>query len=119
MEDAVVNVGDYKTIDSRLADKKEVLRAIHDNDEETMREISDYFYKTSGIYSRLCRYMASLYRYDWIVTPYVNSDTIKNERTVKHMLMELQFGHKEEFYKLSHQISGYKLKWLLIINFMG
>ena len=44
LEDAVVNVGDYKTIDSRLADKKEVLRAIHDNDEETMREISDYFY---------------------------------------------------------------------------
>ena len=43
LEDAVVNVGDYKTIDSRLADKKEVLRAIHDNDEETMREISDYF----------------------------------------------------------------------------
>lgn len=44
----------------------------------------------------------------------IYSDTIKNERTVKHMLMELQFGHKEEFYKLSHQISGYKLKWLLI-----
>jgi len=37
-----------------------------------MREISNFFYKTSGIYSRLCRYMAYLYRYDWFITPYIN-----------------------------------------------
>ena len=98
LEDAVVNVGDYKTIDSRLADKKEVLRAIHDNDEETMREISDYFYKTSGIYSRLCRYMASLYRYDWIVTPYVNSDTIKNEKVL------------DGFYKVLTYLDNFQIK---------
>jgi hypothetical protein len=35
-----------------------------------MREISNFFYKTSGIYQRLCRYMAYMYRYDWLVTPY-------------------------------------------------
>lgn len=37
-----------------------------------MREISNFFYKTSGIYSRLCRYMAFLYRYDWMITPYIH-----------------------------------------------
>ena len=37
-----------------------------------MREISNFFYKTSGIYARLCRYMAYLYKYDWFVTPYIN-----------------------------------------------
>lgn len=38
-----------------------------------MREISNFFYKTSGIYARLCRYMAYLYKYDWFITPYINS----------------------------------------------
>lgn len=64
LEDAIFTLGDFKKIDSRLADKREVLRAIHTCDYETMREISNFFYKTSGIYSRLCRYMAYLYRYD-------------------------------------------------------
>ena len=36
-----------------------------------MRDISSYFYRTSGIYSRLCRYMAYLYKYDWFITPYI------------------------------------------------
>jgi hypothetical protein len=36
-----------------------------------MRSISDFFYKTSGIYSRLCRYMAYLYKYDWFITPFI------------------------------------------------
>lgn len=37
-----------------------------------MREISNFFYKTSGIYNRLVRYMAFLYRYDWMITPYIH-----------------------------------------------
>jgi len=36
-----------------------------------MRDISNFFYKTSGIYGRLCRYMAYLYKYDWFITPYI------------------------------------------------
>jgi len=36
-----------------------------------MRDISNFFYKSSGIYSRLCRYMAYLYKYDWFITPYI------------------------------------------------
>ena len=38
-----------------------------------MRQISNFYYKTSGIYSRLCRYMAYLYKYDWFITPYINN----------------------------------------------
>jgi len=39
-----------------------------------MRDISNYFYRTSGIYQRLCRYMAYMYRYDWLVTPYYSDE---------------------------------------------
>lgn len=70
--DAIYNIGAYKRVNPQLGDKEYVLRAINNCDYATMREISNFFYKTSGIYSRLCRYMAYLYRYDWIVTPHAN-----------------------------------------------
>jgi hypothetical protein len=64
-------LGDYKKANPSLANKETVLRAINNSDYEKQREISNYFFKTSGIYSRLCRYMAYLYKYDWYVTPYI------------------------------------------------
>lgn len=65
LEDAIyTNLGDFRKIDNRLADKDYVLRAINSCNYEEMREISNFFYKTSGIYQRLCRYMAYMYRYD-------------------------------------------------------
>lgn len=73
LEDAVLTIGQYKRTNPILGDKKQVLRAINTNDIERMREISDFFYKTSGIYSRLCRYMAYLYKYDWFITPYIEN----------------------------------------------
>ena len=75
LEDAVLtNGGDLKKVNPRLADKNEVLKAIDSCDLVLMREISDFFFKTNGIYSRLCKYMANLYRYDWMVTPYINEE---------------------------------------------
>lgn len=80
LDDAVYNLGDLKKANARLGDKTEVLRAINNQDYELMRDISNFFYRTSGIYNRLCRYMAYMYRYDWLVTPYVNADSVKNEK---------------------------------------
>ena len=42
-------------------------------DVNKMRDISNFFYRTSGIYARLCRYMAYLYKYDWFITPYISN----------------------------------------------
>lgn len=82
LEDATLNLGDYRRIDPRLGDKQAVLRAIRSGDLFKMREISNFFYKTSGIYSRLCRYIAYLYKYDWMITPFVVSDKVKPEVVV-------------------------------------
>lgn len=99
LEDALIDVSNLKKINPRLADKKEVLRAIDNCDYAALRDISNFFYKTSGIYSRLCRYMAYLYRYDWMVTPYINSEKIKEEKildTFYKVLMYLDnFGIKK------------------------
>ena len=102
LDDAIYTLGDLKRIDQRLADKKEVLKAIHNCDYETMRDISNFFYKTSGIYSRLCRYMAYLYRYDWMITPYINDEREKTEDKVLEKFYEVllyldNFGVKKFF----------------------
>ena len=80
LEDAVLDLGSLHKQNPRLADKKTILDAIDRNNYELMREISNYFYKTSGIYNRLCRYMAYMYRYDWMITPYINSDNVKEDK---------------------------------------
>ena len=79
MSDAILKLGDLRKINPQLADKEQVLRAIHYGDLNKMRDISNYFYKISGIYQRLCRYMAYMYRYDWLVTPYY-TESIKPDK---------------------------------------
>ena len=71
LEDAILSLGEYKRINPQLGDKKVVLQAINTGDLDKMRAISNFFYRTSGIYARLCRYMARLYKYDWFITPYI------------------------------------------------
>ena len=72
LDNAVLNLSTFQNTDSRLGRKENILKAIHDGDIVTQREISNYFFNISGIYSRLCKYMAYMYRYDWMVTPYIN-----------------------------------------------
>jgi len=73
LDDAVLDLGSYRKVDSKYGDKDYVLRAINRDNIEEMRDISNFFYKTSGIYKRVCRYFAYLYRYDWLMTPYINN----------------------------------------------
>jgi len=94
LEDATFTEGAFQRINPRLADKNNVLRAINERDHKTLREISNFFYETSGIYSRLCRYMAFLYRYDWFITPYVNDEAIGNEKVLKPFYIVLDFLDK-------------------------
>ena len=83
LDDAIFKLGDLNKANPRLADKNTVLRAIDEYDLKTMREISNFFYKTSGIYSRILRYMAFMYRYDWFLTPYVNDEKTKKEKVLE------------------------------------
>ena len=89
LDDAILDLGSLKKVNASMADKNYVLRAIDQSDYEGMRAISNFFYKTSGIYSRLCRYMAYLYRYDWMVTPYINEETKKTEDKVLEKFYEV------------------------------
>lgn len=91
LEDAIIDLGELKKINPKLTNKEGILQAIHNGDFAAQREISNFFYKTSGIYSRLCRYMAYLYRYDWMVTPYINSSFSKHDKVIKSFNEVLYF----------------------------
>ena len=101
LTDAVYNLGDLKRVDSRLTNKEYILKAIHNCDFEAMREISNFYYKTSGIYARLCRYMAYLYRYDWLVTPYINENT-ENAKVDEKVL--------QNFYQVLLYLDNFEVK---------
>ena len=84
LDDAIIKLSELRKTNPRLADKKTVLGAINSRDLATMREISDFFYRISGIYSRIIRYMAFMYRYDWMVTPYINDESVRKEKVLKN-----------------------------------
>jgi hypothetical protein len=84
IEDALLNeFGVTQQINSRYSSKKEIIQAIDKCNYDFLREVSNFYFRTNGIYSRLCKYMANLYCYDWMLTPYVNENGAKvNENEV-------------------------------------
>lgn len=94
LSDAVYNLSDIRNTNPNLGDKKEVLRAISDKNVLKMRDISNYFYRVSGIYNRLCRYLAYMYRYDWKVTTYIEDsakEKLKNEKVIGEFNKTLRY----------------------------
>lgn len=83
LDDATLTIGAYKKANSNVGDKAWVLKAINDSNIEKMREISDFYFKTCGIYSRILRYMAYMYKYDWFVTPYISDKNMKSEKIIE------------------------------------
>lgn len=85
IEDATLNLDTLPKLNRKFRNKNFILKAIEDKNIPLMREISDYYYRTSGIYSRVCNYFAYLYRYDWFITPRLGTED-KDEKTVEKLL---------------------------------
>ena len=120
LDDAVLMLGDLKRANPRLADKEFILQAIQNGDLATMREVSSFFYRTSGIYSRLCRYMAYLYRYDWMLTPHVIDSSLKKEKILTGFYQTLtyldNFGIKQFFGEVALKVIRYGCYYGYIIR---
>ena len=71
LDDAIFDLGALKAANKNYGNKAVVLKALANKDVNTLREISNYFYRTSGIYFRVCNYFAQMYRYDWYIVPEV------------------------------------------------
>ncbi len=105
LTDATYKLGDFVQANATLADKQAVLRAISQCDYAKMRDISNYFYKVSGIYQRLCRYMAYMYRYDWLVTPYYDTKTAKPDKILDGFRKALLYLDKFEAKKFFGEVA--------------
>lgn len=99
--------------------KQQVLDAINNNNIEQMRAISTHF-MTNGLYSRLLRYLATIYKYDWYVVPYVIDHKIKTDKMLQQFYACLKMLDKFKVKKILGEISlkvlqlgayyGYKIK---------
>lgn len=78
--------------------RKDIVRALAEQDIKTLRDISQRYFAMNGIYMRLCRYIAYLYRYDWMITPIVYDDNIKPEKII------------EGWYKASNLLDNCRLR---------
>ena len=72
-----------------------VLKALANKDINTLREISNYFYRTSGIYFRICNYFAQMYRYDWYIVDEVYDNKVDVEKINKETEFALKYFNIE------------------------
>lgn len=91
LEDAVLNLGSVQRETRGIISKAVIYRALMDNDVEKLREISNFFYKTNGIYSRACNYFANMYRYDWYVAAEIYDKKANHEKIDKEFTKLLTF----------------------------
>lgn len=105
IDDAVLDLGTLKSGNRVLADKRNVLRAMSEKNIAQLREISDYFFQTSGIYEKACKYFATMYRYDWYVVPEIYGDNVKEEKVVKDFTKILNYLDNSYVKKLCGDIA--------------
>lgn len=106
LTDATLNLGTYKTVNKNFGDKTFILKAIYNHDYNSLRSISEYFYEASGIYYRLCRYLAFLYRYDWVITPLTIEEKNENkDKELKDFAKVLSYLDKSEVKRVSGDIA--------------
>lgn len=83
LEDAVIQLGSVqKTTGPHhpFVDKRTIYRALLEKDLPTLREISNFWYRTNGIYERVIDYFAFMYRYDWYVSSAVFDETVPTKK---------------------------------------
>lgn len=109
LEDAIINLGAYnRTARRNYADKGLIIKAMADRDYETLREVSNHFYRINGIYRRICDYTATMYRYDWYVSPEIigmDEKDLDESKVVKEFVKLLNFLDNSHIKKVCGDIA--------------
>lgn len=104
LEDAILQLGSLKQGNRRAVDKAVIMQALAENDLPTLREVSNYFYRVSGIYQRACNYFATMYRYDWYVVPETYGD-VKEEKVIAEFVKILNYLDNSQVKKTCSDIA--------------
>ena len=70
-----------------------------------MRDISNYFYRMSGIYQKACNTIANMYRYDWYVVPEIYDDSIKEDKIISDFVKVLNYLDNSYIKKVCSEIA--------------
>ena len=102
---ATLNLGSLQDGNRNLANKPYIMKALAENNVSVLREISNYFYKTSGVYQRACNYFATMYRYDWYIVPEVYDKSVGEEKIIKDFARILNYLDNSYVKKLCGDIA--------------
>lgn len=91
LDDVSLILSSLKGSNKKYNSKLQILKALGDNDVKTLREISNYYYRTNGIYFRICNYFAQMYRYDWYIVSEMYSDNYNKEKVKQDFYKALNF----------------------------
>ena len=68
--------------------------------------MSNFFYNTNGIYSRMCNYFAFLYRYDWYIVPERYQEKgLKTDKIIEEFYRILNYFDKSNIKKLCGDVA--------------
>lgn len=90
-DDAALDLATLKRANKAYNNKDQIIKALANRDVATLREISNFFYRTSGIYFRTCNYFAQMYRYDWYIVDEVYDDKADVKKIDKEFRKVLNF----------------------------
>lgn len=91
LENAVLDLDTVKKDREKqiLFSKNQIIKAYMTQDVETLRKVSKFYYNSNGIYKRICKYFAFLYRYDWYIVPEIYDQSfIEDEKNVNKVLTD-------------------------------
>jgi hypothetical protein len=80
IDNVLMQLGALENTKNYRKGKNEILRALGDGDINSLRSVSQYFFRTNGIYTRACNYLAQMYRYDWYIVPEVYDKKTKEDK---------------------------------------
>ena len=92
LEDAILDLGVLKNQDRLMLNKNAIVKALAEKDLASLRNISNYFYNTNGVYQKVCNYYAFLYRYDWHIIPQImDQKNLNQEKLIKEFYSILDY----------------------------
>lgn len=107
LEDAVLELGNFaKNVNNSYTNKFAIMKAMGEANIEELRAISNYFYRTNGIYQKVCNYFATMYRYDWHIEPEIfNVDENKQKTVLKDFSKILNYLDNSHLQKICTEIA--------------
>ena len=94
-----------QNVHARNFNKQVIVQALANNDLTTLREASNYYYRTNGIYQKTCNTFATMYRYDWYIAPEVYDDDVSEDKVTTEFFKVLRYLDNSQIKKICADIA--------------